>query len=126
MAALSYIKNNKRKKTVVILFCFFIILVYFGYYFFALSHKFITQNTSTLKTSSVTITQQKGTMKITSPAFINNTSIPVKYTCDGEGINPPFEFLDVPSNAKSLVLLMYDPDVPKKLYPSGVFVHWVV
>lgn len=70
--------------------------------------------------------QKKDTMEITSPAFINNTSIPIKYTCDGEGINPPLDFSDIPSGTKSLVMLMDDPDVPKKLYPSGVFDHWVI
>lgn len=60
-------------------------------------------------------------MKITSPAFGNNQSMPSKYTCDGEDINPPLEFHDVPTGAKSLVLLMDDPDAP-----VGIWDHWVV
>ena len=64
-------------------------------------------------------------MHITSPAFQNNTSIPSVYTCDGKNINPPLEFSDIPGNAKSLVLIMDDPDVPSQ---AGVTVwdHWVV
>ena len=60
-------------------------------------------------------------MKITSSAFQNNSKIPKKYTCDGENINPPLSFVDVPQNAKSLVLIMDDPDAP-----MGTFVHWVL
>ena len=60
-------------------------------------------------------------MKITSSAFDQNKSIPSVYTCDGENTNPALTFSDVPENAKSLVLIMDDPDAP-----SGTFVHWVV
>lgn len=76
------------------------------------------------KTNSVIV--KKGNMKINSSAFGNGSSIPVKYTCDGQGINPPLSFLDVPQNAKSIALIMEDPDVPKNLKPDGMFDHWVV
>lgn len=65
-------------------------------------------------------------MQIASSAFENNGSIPIKYTCDGENINPPLHFIDVPLNAKSLVLFMDDPDVPKYLKADGIFDHWVL
>ena len=95
--------------------------------FSIISHKVITQNTSTSKTSSGTMTQSKGNhMTITSSAFQSNSLMPAKYSCDGEGVNPPLEFGDVPTDAKSLVLLMDDPDVPKNLLPAGVFDHWVI
>ncbi|OGI26227.1 MAG: hypothetical protein A3J76_01435 [Candidatus Moranbacteria bacterium RBG_13_45_13] len=61
-------------------------------------------------------------MKIASPVFENNGNIPEKYTCDGEEINPPLEFSDVPENTKSLALIVDDPDAP---IPGG-FVHWIV
>lgn len=60
-------------------------------------------------------------MKIISSAFAENSTIPSKYTCEGENINPPLAFMDVPANAKSLVLIMDDPDAP-----MGTFVHWVL
>ena len=60
-------------------------------------------------------------MKITSSAFENNTKIPSKYSCDGENVNPPLSFLDIPADAKSLVLIMDDPDAP-----MGTFVHWIL
>lgn len=65
-------------------------------------------------------------MKITSPAFAHNTSMPSTYTCDGENVNPPLSFSDVPDNTISLVLLMDDPDVPKNLKPDGMWDHWVI
>ena len=64
---------------------------------------------------------------LTSSAFEPNGRIPSKYTCDGDKtINPPLEFSGIPEGAKSLVLIMDDPDVPKMLRPDGVFDHWVV
>src|SRR5512146_2698337 len=60
-------------------------------------------------------------MQISSPAFEDNTLLPKAYTCDGQGINPPLEFSGVPSDAKSLVLLVEDPDAPK-----GTFTHWII
>ena len=65
-------------------------------------------------------------MKITSSAFNHNSKIPQKYTCDGENINPPLSFSDVPEATKSLVLIMEDPDVSHYLRPDGMFDHWVV
>lgn len=60
-------------------------------------------------------------MKITSSAFENGQEIPSKYTCEGENINPPLEFHDVPENAKSLVLIVEDTDAPNKTW-----VHWIL
>lgn len=60
-------------------------------------------------------------MKLTSPAFEQNKSIPAKYTCEGEDINPGLVVEGIPSEAKSLVLIVDDPDAP-----MGTWVHWVV
>ena len=60
-------------------------------------------------------------LKISSPAFGQNGDIPVKYTCDGDDVNPPLVIDNVPQNAKSLALIMDDPDAP-----MGTWVHWVV
>jgi Raf kinase inhibitor-like YbhB/YbcL family protein len=60
-------------------------------------------------------------MKISSPAFENNSKIPEKYTCDGENVNPPLKIEGVPKEAKSLVLIVDDPDAP-----MGTFLHWLV
>ncbi len=60
-------------------------------------------------------------MKITSSVFKHDGKIPSKYTCDGENISPPLQFVDVPTESKILALVMDDPDAP-----MGTFDHWVV
>jgi Raf kinase inhibitor-like YbhB/YbcL family protein len=60
-------------------------------------------------------------MKVTSSAFTDGALIAPKYTCDGEDVSPPLEWMDVPDGTKSLALILDDPDAP-----SGVFVHWLV
>lgn len=65
-------------------------------------------------------------MKLSSQSFPNGGIIPSVYTWEGKNINPPLEISDVPKLAKSLVLIMDDPDVPKTLRPSGIFDHWVL
>ena len=52
---------------------------------------------------------------IKSLAFSNNELIPQKYTCDGKNINPGLHIADVPEEAKSLVLIVDDPDAPKRV-----------
>ena len=61
------------------------------------------------------------TLTIASPAFKHNESIPAKYTCDGADVNPPLVIEGVPPGAKSLALIVDDPDAPR-----GTWVHWVV
>ena len=60
-------------------------------------------------------------MKIKSSSFDEGKMIPSIYTCEGDNINPPLEFSDVPPNAKSLALIMTDPDAP-----GGTFTHWLM
>jgi Raf kinase inhibitor-like YbhB/YbcL family protein len=60
-------------------------------------------------------------MKISSPAFGENESIPPKYTCDGQDLIPPLKFEGVPDGAASLALIVDDPDAP-----GGTWDHWIV
>ena len=61
------------------------------------------------------------TMQITSSQFKNNEYLPAQYGCKGTNINPPLTISDVPAGAKSLALIVDDPDAPR-----GDWVHWVV
>ncbi len=60
-------------------------------------------------------------LTITSPVFKNNGTIPEKYTCDGDDINPPLEIEGLPDNTRCLVLIVDDPDSV-----IGTFDHWIV
>lgn len=61
-------------------------------------------------------------LKVTSPAFANDGMMPSKYSCEGQGTNPPLNVTGIPSNANCLALIVHDPDAPMK----GGFTHWVV
>lgn len=65
--------------------------------------------------------QEVSYMKLSSSAFVDKGAIPKEFTCDDEDLSPPLVISDVPKNAKSLALIMDDPDAP-----IGTFVHWVV
>lgn len=69
-------------------------------------------------------------LTLTSPAFTNGGMIPAKYTCDGDSkLSPPLSIAEVPEEAKSLVLIMDDPDIPeiiKKKLGLEAFDHWVL
>ena len=58
---------------------------------------------------------------ISSPAFLAGAEIPAKYTCDGQSISPEIRISGTPLAAKSLALIMEDPDAP-----GGLFTHWLV
>ena len=51
-------------------------------------------------------------MKISSPAFADKGFIPIEYTQEGEDLSPPLVISDIPEAAKSLVLIVEDPDAP--------------
>jgi Raf kinase inhibitor-like YbhB/YbcL family protein len=65
-------------------------------------------------------------LSITSSAFANNEAMPTKYTCEGEDVAPPLNWTGVPENAKSLVLIVDDPDAPDPKAPRMTWVHWVL
>lgn len=60
-------------------------------------------------------------MILTSSEFANKQPIPAHYTCDGDDHNPPLSIADVPMEAKSLALIVDDPDAP-----MGTWLHWLV
>lgn len=60
-------------------------------------------------------------LTLSSPAFPERQSIPIKYSCFGENRSPALNWKDIPPSARSLVLIVDDPDAP-----MGTFTHWVV
>jgi Raf kinase inhibitor-like YbhB/YbcL family protein len=60
-------------------------------------------------------------MELISPAFKDGEPIPEQYTCKGENINPPLNIMNLPQAAKSLALIMHDPDAP-----AGDYLHWIM
>lgn len=58
---------------------------------------------------------------IRSLGFSHKGHIPVKYTCEGEDVNPPLEFTEVPEGTRSIALIVEDHDAP-----GGIFDHWLV
>jgi Raf kinase inhibitor-like YbhB/YbcL family protein len=65
-------------------------------------------------------------MTLNSAAFQQNGHIPAKFSCEGEDVSPPLVWDGVPNDAKSLVLIIDDPDAPDPKAPKMVWVHWVV
>ena len=65
-------------------------------------------------------------LTLTSSAFQPRGAIPSKYTCEGGDVSPPLAIDGVPAAAKSLALIMDDPDAPDPRAPKRVWVHWVV
>jgi Raf kinase inhibitor-like YbhB/YbcL family protein len=65
-------------------------------------------------------------VKLTSTAFSHGGEIPAKYTCEVQGVSPPLAWSGVPAGAKSLVLIVDDPDAPDPAAPKKTYVHWVL
>ena len=66
------------------------------------------------------------TLKLTSTAFAHDGAIPKIHTCQGQDVSPPLAWSGVPANAKSLVLIVDDPDAPDPAAPKMTWVHWVL
>jgi len=60
-------------------------------------------------------------MIVTSSAFAANSAIPDEYTCTGSDVSPQLAWSNTPANAKSVAILVEDPDAPK-----GTVLHWLV
>ncbi len=60
-------------------------------------------------------------LELTSDAFANGQSIPVKYSCNGKNISPALAWNEPPASTQSFVLIVDDPDAP-----MGTWVHWVL
>jgi|SRR5579862_4145851 len=59
--------------------------------------------------------------QLISPAFREHTKIPPQYTCKGQNVSPPLNILHGSPKAKSLALIVHDPDAP-----VGDYTHWLM
>ena len=66
------------------------------------------------------------TLKVTSSAFQQGGAIPARYTCEGQDLSPPLAWSGMPGNAKTIAVIVDDPDAPDPAKPQRVYVHWVV
>ena len=103
------------KKTVVagVILC---IVVGLGVYYVA--HPFFKKNILNISPTPAVTGES---MKFTSPVFGNYQKIPTAYTCDGKKVHPPLVINEPPAGAKSLAIIVDDPDAP-----GSTFIHWVV
>lgn len=101
------------KKTIIVLIILILVVIIFGG--LVLTTARLNNNKFDLKFNLPRI------MQLTSAAFDNNEKMPAKYTCDNADINPPLTISDVPADAKSLVLIVNDPDAL-----GGNWIHWLV
>lgn len=66
------------------------------------------------------------TLSITSAAFKDGGAMARKYTCEGPNVSPPLTWSGVPEGARSLALIVDDPDAPDPAAPKMTYVHWVL
>jgi len=84
-------------------------------------HPIILLLTAPILATSAWADRNHKNITVTSDAFKANEAIPSEYTCDGAEKTPSLSWSNVPSDAKSIAILVEDPDAPK-----GTFTHWMV
>lgn len=66
------------------------------------------------------------TMTLDSTAFTHGEEIPTRHTCEGRDLAPPLAWSGIPAAARSLVLIVDDPDAPDPDAPRMTWIHWVL
>lgn len=65
-------------------------------------------------------------LALSSAAFAPGGSIPARHSCEGGDVSPALAWSGVPDGARSLVLVVDDPDAPDPRNPQTTWVHWVL
>jgi Raf kinase inhibitor-like YbhB/YbcL family protein len=65
-------------------------------------------------------------LTLTSTTFAHGGEIPTRCTCEGAEVAPALRWAGVPPGARSLALIVDDPDAPDPAAPKRTFVHWVL
>ena|SRR5579872_2110920 len=102
---------------IILPLCIFL-LIFVGY----IIRSQLANNSISMSTSNH-IASINNTLRLTikSSVFDDNGFIPKIYTCEGNSINPPLSFLNIPKHTKSLALVVLDPDAP-----GGTWTHWIL
>ena len=79
-----------------------------------------------LLTAFAPAARAQDSLKLISTAFAADAEIPAPHTCDGGDRSPPLAWSGVPAAAKSLALIVDDPDAPDPKAPHKPWVHWVL
>ena len=66
------------------------------------------------------------TLTVTSSDFEHMGSIPSRYTCDSDDELVHLSIEGVPDGARSIAIVVDDPDVPRSLRPDGNWDHWLI
>lgn len=69
---------------------------------------------------SLSRAESEPSLTVASAGFAPGTPIPRRYTCDGGDVSPELHWSAAPAAAKSLALVVEDPDAPV------LFTHWIV
>ena len=90
-------------------------------------------------TGDVGVREAAEPFSLTSPAFVESSVIPTRFTGDGENMSPPLEWRGAPAGTQSFALVLVDPDVPwgetvpvygemppPGTQPADFFIHWIV
>jgi Raf kinase inhibitor-like YbhB/YbcL family protein len=60
-------------------------------------------------------------LNVSSSSFQHGETIPTEFTCDGENVSPPLEWLEGPASTEEFALIVDDPDAPR-----GISTHWIL
>jgi Raf kinase inhibitor-like YbhB/YbcL family protein len=80
----------------------------------------------TIEPVSSPLKERRMALTLTSPDFTHGGPIPRRFTCEGEDVSPALAWTGVPSTARTLALIVDDPDAPDPKAPKMTWVHWVL
>ena len=123
--------SNVRKTVAIIAILWLVVMLVVIFIYYALN---FTQYMDTVRDEQTALSSAPAprNFMLMSSEFGEGESIPSKYTCDQPAqagdtqISPPLSIDGVPTETKSLVLIMEDRDLPKNLVRDGIFLHWVL
>jgi len=111
----------KFTEALFVIFCVLVLI----FVIYLASHSSPVNGPASATSTAIIGTNRNNSMalSLSSSAFSNNGEIPAKFTCDGENINPPLTIEGADPKAKSLALILDDPDAQSVV--GYTYIHWV-